>query len=584
MFTLLAALATLAAVGALLVLDPGGVVADSGFPDVREMGWGQRLAWGFRTVGVVVAQLIIIALWLWTTFRDQRGPAAQRRPEPAATPPIDALPAAAVSVLQGHMVWSHTLLASIIEMCRRGTLRLECVGTRVGFLYRLSQQGFPQYPWEQTICDSLPSRPVTIDALDEALRKHRDAIGDQIGDYLQTSGLFHDNPVRAARENAGSGAEWTMLAGALMGVGAGLWTALWLAQWWANALIGAAVGFTYLLIAPVASVVLPTTPRGEQEIEQWRGWLESMVGPAPPGDRDDSMFAYAVALDVAQPWLDLSVPAPRWFHASFLQGADPDAAYRAFLHAPEWDLRGRSGDTARSAAHDGYELELERLRLEAPDADEETEADPLDVKSPETEEAEHRRLTEEIEAIDRELAAQASRPPPTPTPAPAPMDRPPHTSEVAVEKKGGCGCLPGCLVWVVGLLGAGVLALLVLFSLDVVSPRDKPCPLNSPPIPTPAQIAVIGDLVRDECVRVRGTIVAKDVKVLVIEVDRDEYVQRVTVRDPSEALAPVPVDRVITLAGWLRIEEDGTYAVHFVPERSDRDWWRNLVDNLEWLF
>ena len=51
--------------------------------------------------------------------------------------------------------------------------------------------------------------------------------------------------------------------------------------------------------------------------------------------------------------------------------------------------------------------------------------------------------------------------------------------------------------------------------------------------------------------RVRGTIVAKDVKVLVIEVDRDEYVQRVTVRDPSEALAPVPVDRVITLAGWL---------------------------------
>ena len=95
---------------------------------------------------------------------------------------------------------------------------------------------------------------------------------------------------------------------------------------------------------------------------------------------------------------------------------------------------------------------------------------------------------------------------------------------------------------------------------------------------------MIGDLVRDECVRVRGTIVAKDVDVLVIEVDRDEYVQRVTVRDPSEALAPVPVGRVITLAGWLRIEEDGTYAVHFVPERSDRDWWRNLVDNLEWLF
>ena len=566
MFTLLAAIATLAALGALLVLDPGGVVAESGFPDVREMDWKQRLAWGFRTVGVVVAQLGIIALWLWTSFRDERGPEALERSSYTGTPQFGSLPAAAVSALQGHVFWGHTLLASIIEMCRRGTLRLECVGTRVGFLYRLSLQGPPQYDWEQTICDSLPSRPVTLDALNDAIRKHRDVIGDQIGDYLQDSGLFHDNPVRAARENAGSGAEWTMLAGALMGVGAGLWTALWLSQWWANALIGAATGFVYLLIAPVASFVAPTTPRGDQEIDQWRGWKETMAGPAPPGGRDDSMFAYAVALDVAQPWLDLSAPAPRWFHASYLRGADPDVAYHAFLHAPEWHLSGRIGDAARSAAHDGYELELERLHLEPP----------------ETDEAEHRRLAEEIAAIDRELAVQDSLPPPTPPPAP--MEYPTERSEVAVEAKARGGCLPGCLVSVVGLLGAGVLALLVLFSLDVVSPRDKPCPLTSPPIPTPAQIAVVGDLFQDQCVRVRGTVVSKDVDVLVMEVDRDEYVQRVTVRDPSEALAPVPVGRVITLAGWLRVEGGGAYAVHFVPERSDREWWRNLLDNLEWLF
>ena len=565
MFSLIAALATLAALGALLALDPGGGVGESGFPDFRSMDWKQRVAWGFRTVGVVVAQLIIIVLWLWTSFRDERGAEARQRPVQPVSQPTAALPAAGVSALQGHLLWSNTLLASIIEMCQRGTLRLECVGTRVGFLYRLSQQGFPQYPWEQTICDSLPSRPMTIDALDDAIRKHRDAIGDQIGDYLQYSGLFHHNPVRAARENVGSGAEWTMLAGALMGVGAGLWTALWLAQWWANALIGAAVGFVYLLIAPVASVVLPTTPRGDQEIEQWRGWKETMSRPAPPGDRDDAMFAYAVALDVAQPWLGPSVPAPRWFHASYLRGADPDAAYRAFLHAPEWGLSGRMGDAARSAAHDGYELELERLHLE----------------SPGTEEAEHRRLTEEIEAIDREMAAQRGLPPA----APAPMEGPPHSSEVEVEKKSGGGCLPGCLTSVVGLLGVGVLVMLVLFSLDVVSPRDKPCPLTAPPIPTPAQIATVGHLLDDECVRVRGTVVSQDPGELALEVDRGEYAQRVTVLDPSDALAPIPVGRTVTLAGWLRVEEDGAYAVHFVPDRgSDREWWRNLLDNLEWLF
>ena len=75
-------------------------------------------------------------------------------------------------------------------MCQRGTLRIEAVGTKVGFLYRLSRQGPTQYEWERTICNSLPSRPTTVDALDEAIDKNEDAIGDQIGDYLQQRGPF----------------------------------------------------------------------------------------------------------------------------------------------------------------------------------------------------------------------------------------------------------------------------------------------------------------------------------------------------------------------------------------------------------
>ena len=66
---------------------------------------------------------------------------------------------------------------------------------------------------------------------------------------------------------------------------------------------------------------------------------------------------------------------------------------------------------------------------------------------------------------------------------------------------------------------------------------------------------------------------------------RGEYVQRVNVRDPSQVLEAIPPDRVVTLAGWLRVEEDGTYAVHFVPDHgSDREWWRNLLENLAGLF
>ena len=56
-----------------------------------------------------------------------------------------------------------------------------------------------------------------------------------------------------------------------------------------------------------------------------------------------------------------------------------------------------------------------------------------------------------------------------------------QVGERLVEEEKGGGRLRGCLLWVVSLLAIGALVLVVLFSLDVVSPRDKPCPLESPP-------------------------------------------------------------------------------------------------------
>ena len=73
----------------------------------------------------------------------------------------------------------------------------------------------------------------------------------------------------------------------------------------------------------------------------------------------------------------------------------------------------------------------------------------------------------------------------------------------------------------------------------------------------------------------------QDTDELVVEMNRGEYVQRVNVRDLSEVLEAISPGRVVTLAGRLKLEEDGKYAVHFVP---DRGWWRNLRDNLEELF
>ena len=570
------ALVVLAAIGLLFVMNPGGAIAESGFPDFRELD--PKLAvWGFGTICIVVAQLLIIVLWVWSKFRPaqaiEKATEADRFRWSSGIPQPDPMPAAAVSALEGHMIWSPTMLASIIEMCQRGTLRIEAVGTRVGFLYRLSRQAPVQYEWERTICESMPTRATTVDALYDAMKKREDAIGDQIGDYLQHRGLFHDNPVRTRRDNVDDGIGWGMLAGVLMGVGSGLLAAQWLEQWWANVLIGVFTGIVYLMMAPeIRTGMVPTTQRGAQEIGQWLGWQETMAEPAPTDARNqaDSILPYVVAMNVAQPWLNVSDSAPPWFGSgspSSLQGADLDAAYHGFMHAPEWYLGGRSGDAAKAAAGMGYEVELEMLGSESPDTGTSVQRESVD---------EIHDVAREADSPRRSLEGALS---------PPSVGYQQYGDARVIEEPKSGGCLRGCFMWVVSLLGIGALVLVVLFSLDVVSPRVKPCSLESPGIPTPAQIAVAGDLFRDECVKVSGTVAFQDADELVVEMNRGEYVQRVNVHDPSEILEAIPPGRVVTLAGRLKVEEDGTYAVHFVPDHgSNRGWWRNLRENIQGLF
>ena len=571
------ALAVLAAIGLLFVMNPGGAIAESGFPDFRELDPKQLAVWGFGTICIVVAQLLIIVLWVWSKFRPaqaiEKATEADRFRWSSEIPQPDPMPAAAVSALEGHMIWSPTMLASIIEMCQRGTLRIEAVGTRVGFLYRLSRQAPVQYEWERTICESMPTRATTVDALYDAMKKREDAIGDQIGEYLQHRGLFHDNPVRARRDNVDDGIGWGMLAGVLMGVGSGLLAAQWLEQWWANVLIGVFTGIFYLMMAPeIRTGMVPTTQRGAQEIGQWLGWQETMTAAAPTDARNqaDSILPYVVAMNVAQPWLNVSDSAPPWFGSGSpfsLQGADLDAAYHGFMHAPEWYLGGRSGDAAKAAAGMGYEVELEMLGSESPDTGTSVQRESVD---------EIHDVARQADSPRRSLEGALS---------PPSVGYQQYGDARVIEEPKSGGCLRGCFMWVVSLLGIGALVLVVLFSLDVVSPRVKPCSLESPGIPTPAQIAVAGDLFRDECVKVSGTVVFQDADELVVEMNRGEYVQRVNVHDPSEILEAIPPGRVVTLAGRLKVEEDGTYAVHFVPDHgSNRGWWRNLRENLQGLF
>ena len=485
MGSVLATLAALVAIGLLFALDPGGAIAESGFPDFQAMDWKQLTAWGFRTIGVGVGLLLILVLWLWPKYRPPQGTEAHGRSSYPAIPQSGSLPAAAVSALEGHWMSSNTLLASVIEMCQRGTLRLEGVRTGSGFLYRLSQQGPVVYDWERLICNSLPPGPTTVEALHDRLKKHEDAIGDKLGEFLQHQGLFDDNPVRVRRENSGDAVEWGMLAGALIGIGSGLWLALWLSQWWANALGGAFIGFMYMLLAPLVQTgMVPPTQRGAHEQGQWLGWKKSLAGSDSPSPRDqpDSMLAYAVALDVAQPWLDVSVSAPLWFgsgQASSLQGPDLDAAYHGFMHSVEWYLSGRS-DKATDAASwlkESEQIELGLWNTEQAEGTAKSEGGVgTAYERPQT------------EGVTPEAQAREGRAADAPG---SPLDyrtyRPP--GQVEETPKGGRGW-GGCFMWAVGLLGIGALVVAVLVGINLASPAVEPCPADSPAILPHGQLLV----------------------------------------------------------------------------------------------
>ena len=345
MASLFAVLVAIAAIWLLFALDPGGAIAESGFPDFRDMDWKQRTAWAFRLVGIGVA--LLLTLFLLIKDRAWRGPKLSDSWEPA-DPDAALLPAAVVSVLEERKVSARTLLAAIVEMCQYGTLQFEAAKTRSSYRYRLTQLGPVQFDWERLICDNLPSSAATVKALRDSLKRHEDAIGDQLGEYLQRQGLFHDNPMRVMREHFADGAGWAILAGMLMGIGGGLWLALWLSQWWANAIVGAVIGCTYWVIAtPANTGMLPPLAAGAYELSQWHGLRESLSELDPADDRDevDSMLAYAVALNAAQPWLAVALPAPLWLRsgeASSMQASDLDLAFHGFLSASEWSLAGRS--------------------------------------------------------------------------------------------------------------------------------------------------------------------------------------------------------------------------------------------------
>ena len=320
-----------------------------------------------------------------------------------------------------------------------------------------------------------------------------------------------------------------------------------------------------LLIATPTNVgKLPPTEAGAREIGQWLGFKESLPGPDREAGRDepDSMLAYAIALDAAKPWLDVSVPAPSWFgsgEAASLSASDLDVAYHGFMSAPAWGLAGRSvGAVEAAGKFQGWMLHTQQAERTA-----NSEGGGGTV----SERAQTEGVTPGTEARGEATADPRS------SPLEYRQYRPPWQTE---ETKGGRGC-GGCFMWVIRLLGIGALVVMVVVGINLISPAVDPCPANSPRIPPPGLLLAVFDVFRDECVSVAGEVVSHDGGELVVEVDRGEYVQRVRVHGPADVFERFSVGERVRVAGRIGEHEDGGYVVH---HGVDRGWWGNLRENI----
>ena len=357
---LLMVFAIVVASSGLLSLD----MVARGLTDLGESWWGIA-AWAFRVPGVAFGLLALPITPLVAAVLSNRYKVPKMAQE---RPPTD-LPAAAVSMLEEGVVTSRTLLTIVVEMCQRGTLEITGVREapyrsgdfdyRGEYKYRVKALEKPRFPWERTVCDALPRVEVSVSSLAHWLEEQKCDISRQIDSHLRQQGLFHDHPM--ARANPARRVRTLPRLGGLL-----LFTGLvmWLMFLEGSSEVKAIVGFTAVLFGGISylygamavdefvvnlSWSIPNR-RGRDEKGRWMAYgehLESLGSHSAGRLQPDELLPYAVALNVAGPWLHDHTEAPAWLQVASTRKAkdlprSPHRAYHGLMSSKCWDLKGRS--------------------------------------------------------------------------------------------------------------------------------------------------------------------------------------------------------------------------------------------------
>ena len=299
-------------------------------------------AWGYG--GVCLILVLLLAAYLWDSNRTWPKVRYPTPAGPVTMPPND-LPAPVVSVLESHQITNQTFLAMLVEMCQQGRLRIAGSSARSKYAYRLSQAGPPQFPWEESVFNSIPlEQSITVGDLRKQMLTLQDTFEKQFDDYLRSRGLFNGSPLKVMRECQEGGLLHNFRY--VAGVGAGICFGVLLNSWlpgFFSILAGIGMILLYWKIAHTPQVgKMAPTEKGEQEIGRWLHLRKSTGGLSRTTDSAQlsPLLPYAVALGAAKDWAERASLAPDWFASDSptdgsLQG-NLYYAYRTFVTDNAW--------------------------------------------------------------------------------------------------------------------------------------------------------------------------------------------------------------------------------------------------------
>lgn len=282
---------------------------------------------GIAGFGLVAGAVLLYAFW-FTRGRDpQIGPVADFLPEPP-----DNLPPAIAGVLLDEKADERDVVATIVDLSRRGVFQIEesktTSGSRMDLIAKTST--LPENGFEKALVQELFGNdfkegakvPVVAGSMHDPL-----SLRNRLYDEVVALGLFERSPeaTRSSVRTTGYALLGLGLVGAIFlpGVTGFGWSFL-------PALVVALFGLALRFVSPYAP---RKTEKGAEEAEKWRAFYRYLDDIEKYDKIQDSSgifekyLPYATAFGLDTSWVNkfarYNTPAPTWYGGPVIIGSDP---------------------------------------------------------------------------------------------------------------------------------------------------------------------------------------------------------------------------------------------------------------------